>query len=86
MIIKKNLCSRPFSRQQKILFFTILIHFLAFELLNQLSYRDGLLISILLIWRYILIIFLVIDVWKVTANEPTDPILLETIPEDHIDS
>ena len=63
----------------------MLVHFLVFELLNQLSYRDGLLISILLIWRYVLIIFLLIDVWKVTANEPTDPILTQSIPEDHVD-
>jgi len=85
MIVKKTLCSRSFSQQQKILFFIVFVHFIAFELLNQLSYRDGLLISILLIWRYILIIFLVIDVWKVTANEPTDPVLTDNIHEDQVD-
>lgn len=85
MIVKKNLCSRQFSPQQKTLFFIVLVHFLAFELLNQLSYRDGLLLSALLLWRYILVIFLVADVWKVTGNEPTDPVLAGTVPEDHVD-
>lgn len=29
----------------------------------------------LLIWRYILLLLLIYDVWLVTSKEPTDPVL-----------
>ena len=56
-----------------------------FELGFSFSDGEDLWVYILFVWRYILLIFVGWDMWKVTRDEPTDPLLTGKVSEDRID-
>ena len=73
-IRRKHILNRTCSRQQAILFTIVVVSAITFESSTSFD-GSNLLVDVILLWRYILMVFVVYDVWVVAANEPTDPVL-----------
>jgi hypothetical protein len=81
----KHLCSRSCSRQQIALFLVVAAQVAVFELEFGFGELDSVLVWVLLLWRYMLMMFVVYDVWEVTKAEPTDPLLTGALQPEGVD-
>lgn len=72
---QKHLFCLTFSNQQAILFILTLSQVILFEVYFHFSSFMTPLLLAFLIWRYILIVLVIIEVKIVISQKPTDPVL-----------
>lgn len=84
-VSRRYLCSRPFSDNQALLLLVTAAQIIVFELCFSFERSLSVLSLAGLIWRYTLLALLLYEVWQVTSNEPTDPVLSGTLSPEEVE-